>query len=126
MRLRKPRAEPRRCSSRPLIASVGSVGGAGAVEVGQDVGGALVRVRPRVTTSLSAVGTPWLSGRRSGGASAVGLGAVGFSVGGDHALVDAPGRFDLDVLVDGEKGGQPVPLLSVSRSAPVCRVRRAP
>jgi len=30
--------------------------------------------------------------------------SVGFSVGGDHALVDAPGRFDLDVPVGGEQG----------------------
>lgn len=30
------------------------------------------------------------------------LGLVGFAVGGDDALVDAPGRFNLDVLLDGE------------------------
>jgi hypothetical protein len=30
-------------------------------------------------------------------------GAVGFAVGGDHPLVDAPGGFDLDVVVGGEQ-----------------------
>ena len=31
------------------------------------------------------------------------LGAVGFAVGGDHPLVDAPGGLDLDVVVVGEQ-----------------------
>src|SRR5690606_6610592 len=35
---------------------------------------------------------------------------VGVSVGSDHALVDAPGGFDLDVDIVGEQGGQPVVL----------------
>jgi hypothetical protein len=38
-------------------------------------------------------------------------GPVGFAVGGDHALVDPPGRFDLDVVVAGEQGFEPRPLL---------------
>ena len=29
------------------------------------------------------------------------------AVGGDHALVDAPGGLDLDVLIGAEQGGQP-------------------
>jgi hypothetical protein len=36
---------------------------------------------------------------------------VRFAVGGDHVLVDAPGRFDLDMLVVGEQRGQPLALL---------------
>jgi hypothetical protein len=39
----------------------GSVRGAGTIEVGQDVCGALFRVRPRMVTSLSTAGTPWLT-----------------------------------------------------------------
>jgi len=37
-----------------------SVAGAGSVEVGDDVGGAALRVRPRVINSVSADGTPRL------------------------------------------------------------------
>ena len=37
MRFLSLRAMPRRCSRRPLIAWRGAVGGAGVVEVGQDV-----------------------------------------------------------------------------------------
>jgi len=33
------------------------------------------------------------------------------AVGGDHALVDAPGRFDLHVIIGREQVGQPVLLL---------------
>jgi hypothetical protein len=40
--------------------------------------------------------------------------AVGVSVGGDDALVDAPGGFDLDVRVVGEDGGEPL-LLAVGK-----------
>ena len=32
--------------------------------------------------------------------------AVRVAVGGDHPLVDAPGRLDLDVLLGGEQGGE--------------------
>lgn len=34
------------------------------------------------------------------------VGAVGVAVGGDHGLVDGPGCFNLDVLIDGEQGVQ--------------------
>ena len=36
---------------------------------------------------------------------------AGVAVGGDHALVDAPGRLDLDVLLDGEQRLDPGGLL---------------
>ena len=37
-------------------------------------------------------------------------GSVGVAVGGDDALVDAPGGLDLDVVLVGEDGGEPVVL----------------
>lgn len=40
VRRRNPRVEPRRCSSPPLIASVGPLEVVGPVEVGQHVSGA--------------------------------------------------------------------------------------
>jgi hypothetical protein len=39
------------------------------------------------------------------------LGAVGFAVGSVHALVDGPGRLDVDVLIACEQGLEPEPLL---------------
>ena len=39
------------------------------------------------------------------------LGAVGMAVGADDALVDRPGRFDLDVGVGCKQGVEPVALL---------------
>ena len=39
------------------------------------------------------------------------LRAVGFAVGSDHALVDGPGRLDLDVVVTGEQGLETLLLL---------------
>jgi hypothetical protein len=38
------------------------------------------------------------------------LGPVGFSVGVDQPLVDAPGGLDLDVVIDAEESCQPSPL----------------
>ena len=38
-------------------------------------------------------------------------GSVRFAVGGDHALVDAPGRFNFDVVVAGEQRVQSLCLL---------------
>src|SRR4030095_10180354 len=72
----------------------------------------LFRVRPRVRRSVRAAGTPALSAmiRR---VMACRAGApVGVAVGGDHALVDAPGRLDLNVVLIAEQGGQPL-LLAV-------------
>ena len=50
---------------------------------------------------------------------------VGFAVGGDHALVDAPGRLDLDVLRDREQGFETGLLLLGEQRGAVWRVRRA-
>jgi hypothetical protein len=44
---------------------------------------------------------------------------------GDHALVDPPGRLDLDALVRGEPARQPLLLVVGDQAGSVCRVRRA-
>jgi len=86
-------------------------GGAGSVEVGQHVCGALLqgasegddlarRGRDAVADRLDQLLHRLLA-----------LGPVGFAVGGDHPLVDAPGRLYLDVLIDRELVGQPLLLL---------------
>ena len=56
-------------------------------------------------------------------------GPVGFSVGGDHPLVDPPGRLDLDVLLAREQGLSPQLLPLGQQSGPgvqgsACRVER--
>ena len=85
----------------------GSVAGAGSVEVGQDVGGTLLE-GPAQSADF---------GERSGDAAGEGFddlghllptaGPVGFAVGGDHALVDPPGRLDLHVLITPEQRAAP-------------------
>src|SRR3546814_17809572 len=87
----------------------GSVAGAGSVEVGQDVGGALLQgptegddlgecLRDVVAERLDQPGHLLATG-----------GTVGFAVGADPVLVDTPGRFDRDVLGFGDQGLAPVP-----------------
>ena len=49
---------------------------------------------------------------------------VGFAVGADHALVDAPGDLDLDVIVAGEQGVEPLDL--VVGEQPGAGVQHAP
>ncbi|AFP37839.1 hypothetical protein MSMEI_1366 [Mycolicibacterium smegmatis MC2 155] len=82
------------------------VGGAGAVEVGQDVGGTLLQCPPEGDQL----------GQRRGDACAqrgdqcshhgAALGAVWFAVGGHGALIHRPGGLDLGVRVGGEQCGQ--------------------
>src|SRR5674476_509577 len=80
-----------------------AVGGAGAVEVGQDVGGSLVQ-RPAERDDLAQGGRNVVAdGGDQPGHELAALGPVGFAVGSDHALVDGPGGLDLDVLVGGEQ-----------------------
>jgi hypothetical protein len=89
----------------------GSVAGVGPVEVGEHVGGAAVE--------CSAEGDQFGQGGRHALADRVddrlqfGFrgGAVAISLGGDDALVDAPGGLDLHVLVVGEHRGQACALL---------------
>ena len=111
VRLRKPRAEPRRCSRRPLMASVGPVGGAGTVEVGQDVGGALLEGPPERDDLFQHVGNAVADALDELPHELTTPGLVGFAVGGDHALVDVPGGLDLDVFIGGEQGFEPLALL---------------
>lgn len=55
--------------------------------------------------------------------------AIGFSVGGDHLLVDAPGGLDLDVVVTGrlklQTGNRPATRGGLG-SRPVCSIRHVP
>lgn len=89
----------------------GTVGGSGAVEVGQDIGGAFLQ-RVSQHGDFPQRGGDALADRGDQlGHQVLALRAVGFAVGGDHTLVDAPGRVDLDVLVGREQGLQPVLLL---------------
>jgi len=96
-----------------------AVAGAGAFEVGEDVDGVLGQgpsegdefaqrvwdsVTDRVDQLLHQLPSP---------------GSVGFAVGGDHALVDAPGDLDLDVRVGLEQ------MAPATRAMPRIRVRLA-
>ena len=94
----------RRCSGRPLMAWRGVVGGAGAVEVGQDVlaaagqgsGQCLDLLKPFWDGLPQGVDEPLhqvLSQARL-------VGAVGL----DEALVDAPGGLDRGVALVSEQG----------------------
>jgi hypothetical protein len=89
-----------------------SVAGAGAVEVGEYVGGAPVQC-PAERDELDecgghavADGVDELLHQRPATA------AVGFAVGGDHAPVDPLARFDLDVFVGRKQVGRPLGLLA--------------
>jgi len=100
-------AEAEGGSAEVLEATVDGLGGsvrrAGAVEVGEHVAGAFgqsateaAELDERLRDSVAERFDDRGQGRRC-------LAPVGFAVGGDHALVDAPGRFNLDVLVDREQ-----------------------
>lgn len=80
-----------------------SVAGAGAIEEREDVRSALPQ-GPAESADLDQ------RGRNAAGDTVdhglhhrLALDLVGFSVGGNDALVDTPGRFDLDVPVGGEQ-----------------------
>ena len=95
---------PRRCSRRPLMARRGAVGGTGAVEVGQDVGGSFGQGSGQGLDLLQ----PFWDGLPQGVDEPAHqvlpqtrlLGAVGL----DEALVDAPGGLDRGVALIGEQG----------------------
>ena len=89
----------------------GSVGGAGPVEVGEHVGGALgegVAERDDLGQGGGDGVGERVDQRRHQLAAAP---AVGFAVGADHALVDVPGDLDFDVVVVGEQGVEPLDLV---------------
>ena len=80
----------------------GPVGGAGPVEVGQDVGGPLLERAPEGDDLLQGLGNAGAQrGDQRGHHGAAG-GAVGVAVGGHGALIHLPGGFDLGTDVDGE------------------------
>ena len=85
--------------------------GAGAVEVGQDVARSLLQCPSEPVQFGQGCGDAVADRLDQSAHQFAGSGPVGFAVGGDHALVDAPGGFDLDVLVGLEQGREPVLLL---------------
>jgi hypothetical protein len=89
----------------------GAVAGAGPVEVGEHVGGAAGQ-GPAEGDDLAQRGRDAAADRGDQFLHELAPGAsVRFAVGGDHPLVDAPGRFDLRVLVRGEQFAQALSLL---------------
>lgn len=86
----------------------GSVAGAGAVEVGQHVGGSPGHGAPEPSEFFECGGNAVADGGDHGLHRGPAAGPVGVAVGGDHALVDAPGRFDLDVQLVREQCLAPV------------------
>src|SRR5689334_2863291 len=69
-----------------------------------------LRVRSRRRSSTSGAGTPTLTASMIFGHRLPAAGPVGLAVGGDHALVD-PCCLDMGVVVAGEQGFDPSPLL---------------
>ncbi len=87
-----------------------AIAGAGAIEVGKDVRGSLLQ-GPSQGDELGQGGRDAVAQRGDElGHDLVAAGSVRIAVGGDHALVDAPGGLDLDVLLDVEQAGQPLAL----------------
>ena len=125
MRLRKAEGGSAQVLEAAVDGFCGSVAGAGPVEVGQDVGGAFLE-GPAKCEALAQRGRDAVADGVDQSLHRLSAsGPVGFLVGGDHPLVDPPGRLDLHVVVSGEQRLEAALLAGVSRSAPVCRVRRA-
>lgn len=83
---------------------------AGSVEERDDVGGALFHRAAELADRDQRGGDPAADRGDHGLHHLLGLLLVRFPVGRDDALVDAPGRFDLDVLLAREHGLQSRPL----------------
>ena len=81
------------------------------VEVGQHVDPAFLQCATEGDELGQRLRTRWLSASISYTIKLATTSPVGFAVGGDHALVDAPGRFDLNVVVVGEQRLEPLLLL---------------
>ena len=88
-----------------------SVRRAGAVKEREDVRGTLLQGATESADLDQRGGEPCGEGVEHGVLHLLGLGLVGFPVGGDDALVGAPDRFDLDMLLGGEHRVQPDLLL---------------
>lgn len=82
----------------------GAIRGAGPVEVGEDVSGPLVQGAAQHDSLLQSGGDTAADGVDDGLHADASRGPVGFPVGSDHLLVDAPGGLDLDVVIAGEQG----------------------
>lgn len=87
-----------------------AVAGAGSVEEREDVGGALLHGAAELADLDQRRRNPGGDRGDHGLHSQLGLLLVGFPVGGDDALVDAPGHLDLDMLLTREHRVQACPL----------------
>ena len=88
----------------------GSVAGSGPVEVSQHVDGPLGERAAQGDQLGQRLGDPVAERVDQLHHQLATTSSVGFTVGDDHALLDAPGRFDLDVVVVGEQLLEPFPL----------------
>ena len=88
------------------MASLGPLGRAGSVEVGQHVSSALFQCSAE-STQLGQSGRDAVADRLDdGGEFGLAGAVVRVSVGGHDALVGAPGRLDRGVLIGGEYAGE--------------------
>ena len=94
---------PRRCSGRPLMAWRGAVGGAGAVEVGQDVLAAADQGSGQCLDLLQPVGDGLPQGVDEPLHQVLSQTRLVGAVGLDEALVDAPGGLDRSVALISEE-----------------------
>ena len=94
---------PRRCSRRPLIAWRGAVGGTGAVEVGQDVGGSFGQGLCQCLDLLQLVWDGLLQGVDEPLHQVLSQARVLDPVGLDETLVDTPGGLDRSVAIISEQ-----------------------
>lgn len=88
------------------------VGCTGPVEVGQYVGGAFVQRPPQLGDLDEGLRNAAADVGDQLGHQSPATSPVLITIGGDHPLVDAPGRLDLDVDIVNEQRPQPVSLLS--------------
>ncbi len=94
----------------------GTVRGAGPVEVGQHIVGSLLQCSAQCDHLGQRGGDAVADRGDQAGHHGPASGPVGFTVGRDHPLVDAPGGFDLDMIIAREQGSEPV-LLPVGEEA---------
>lgn len=85
----------------------GAVGGAGVVEVGQDVLAPALQGSPEAGDLLDPGWHPGGDGVDQGAHEGSAVGLVGVLVGVDHLLVRAPGDLNDHVALVGEQAGQP-------------------
>ena len=78
----------------------------------------LVKVRPSLMISTSAFGHAATDRLDEVDHEFVTAATVLVAVGGDHSLVDAPGGFDLDMLLVSEQGGESFDLLVSEQVGP--------